>query len=78
MSSYTPLGATPVGSLCAYLCSALPVAFVAVVTSTMYAASGAVWPAAATAAVALPVAYTAWDITSRIVVTRSQVTADDG
>lgn len=72
MNNFRPLGATCGGCLVAYAVSVLPVVFVVTVFATLYAVRGDWGAALAMYALALPVAYTLWDIMSRMVVMRGE------
>lgn len=72
MNDFRPLGATSRGCLVAYAVSVLPVVFVVTVFATMYAVRGGWGAALAMYALALPVAYTLWDVASRMVVVRGE------
>lgn len=72
MNDFRPLGATCRGCLIAYAVSVLPVVFIVTVFATMYAVRGDWGAALAMFALALPVAYTLWDIMSRMVVARGE------
>lgn len=72
MNDFRPLGATCGGCLVAYVVSVLPVVFVVTVFATLYAVRGDWGAALAMYALALPMAYTLWDIMSRMVVMRGE------
>lgn len=72
MNDFRPLGATSRGCLVAYAVSVLPVVFVVTVFATMYAVRGDWGAALVVYALAIPVAYTLWDIMSRMVVVRGE------
>lgn len=72
MNDFRPLGATCRGCLVAYAVSVLPVVFIVTVFATMYAVRGDWGAALVMYALALPVAYTLWDVVSRMVVVRGE------
>lgn len=72
VNDFRPLGATSRGCLVAYAVSVLPVVFVVTVLATMYAVRGDWGAALAMCALALPVAYTLWDVVSRVIVVRGE------
>lgn len=72
MNDFRPLGATCRGCLVAYAVSVLPVVFVVTVFATMYAVRGDWGAALVMYALAIPVAYTLWDVVSRMVVVRGE------
>lgn len=72
MNDFRPLGETCRGCLVAYAVSVLPVVFVVTVFATLYVVRGDWGAALAMFALALPVAYTLWDVVSRMVVVRGE------
>lgn len=72
MNDFRPLGTTCRGCLVAYAVSVLPVVFVVTVFATMYAVRGDWGAALVMYALTLPVAYTLWDVVSRMVVVRGE------